>query len=119
MPRSGQLDPRARAIARELAAWREQTASDVDRPVGSILADPALVELAKRKPSTGVSGLEQIRGLHPPVIKRRGEAILAAIARGRAAEPIPREEARGRSEPGDAPLVSLAGGAAAHARAGG
>jgi ribonuclease D len=93
-------------VARELAAWREQTASDVDRPVGSILADPALVELAKRKPS-GVSGLEQIRGLHPPVIKRRGEAILAAIARGREAEPIPRDEPRGRSEPGDAPLISL------------
>ncbi len=106
LPRSGQLDPRARAVARELAAWREQTASDVDRPVGSVLGDPALVELAKRKP-TDVSGLEQIRGLHPPVIKRRGEAILAAIARGREAEPIPRDEPRGRSEPGDAPLISL------------
>jgi ribonuclease D len=100
------LDPRARAVARELAAWREQTASDVDRPVGSILGDPALVELAKRKP-TDVSGLEQIRGLHPPVIKRRGDAILAAIARGRDADPIPRDEPRGRSEPGDAPLISL------------
>ena len=98
LPRSGQLDPRARAVARELAAWREQTASDVDRPVGSILGDPALVELAKRKP-TSVSGLEQIRGLHPPVIKRRGDAILAAIARGREAEPIARDEPRGRSEP--------------------
>src|ERR1700753_303852 len=30
LPRSGQLDPRARAGARELAAWREQTASDLD-----------------------------------------------------------------------------------------
>ncbi len=106
LPRSGQLDPRARVVARELAAWREQTASDVDRPVGSVLGDPALVELAKRKP-TNVSGLEQIRGLHPPVIKRRGDAILAAIARGREAEPIPRDEPRGRSEPGDAPVISL------------
>jgi ribonuclease D len=106
LPRSGQLDPRARAVARELAAWREQTASDVDRPVGSVLGDPALVELAKRKP-TNLSGLEQIRGLHPPVIKRRGDAILAAIARGREAEPIPRDEPRGRSEPSDAPLISL------------
>jgi ribonuclease D len=106
LPRSGQLDPRARAVARELAAWREQTASDLDRPVGSILADPALVELAKRKPSA-IDGLGQIRGLHPPVIKRRGEAILAAIARGREADPIPRDEPRTRSEPGDAPLISL------------
>ena len=107
LPRIGQLDPRARAIARELATWREQTASESDRPVGSVLGDPALVELAKRHPST-VQGLEQIRGLHPPVIKRRGQAILDAIARGREAPPIPRDQARARSEPGDAPLIALA-----------
>jgi ribonuclease D len=101
LPRVGQLDPRARAV------WREQTASEADRPVGSILADPALVELAKRHPST-IAGLEQIRGLHPPTIKRRGQVILDAIARGREAAPIPRDEARGRSEPGDAPLIALA-----------
>ncbi len=106
LPRIGQLDPRARAVARELAAWRERTASEADRPVGSVLADPALVELAKRKPSS-ISALEQIRGLHPPVIKRRGQAIIDAIARGRDGEPIPREEARARSEPGDAPLIAL------------
>ncbi len=106
LPRVGQLDPRSRAVARELAAWRERTAAAADRPVGSIVADPALVELAKRKPSNP-QGLEQIRGLHPPVIKRRGSAILEAIARGREAEPIAREEARGRSEPGDAPLIAL------------
>jgi len=107
LARVGQLDPRSRAVARELAAWRERTASAQDRPVGSILADPALVELAKRHPST-VAGLEQIRGLHPPTIKRRGEAILEAIARGREAEPISRDEVRGRSESGDAPLIALA-----------
>ena len=107
LPRVGQLDSRARAVARELAAWRERTASEADRPVGSVLADPALVELAKRKPSS-ISALDQIRGLHPPVIKRRGQAILDAIARGREGEAIPREEARARSEPGDAPLIALA-----------
>jgi ribonuclease D len=107
LPRVGQLDPRARAVARELAAWRERTASEQDRPVGSILADPALVELAKRHPST-LSGLEQIRGLHPPTVKRRGQAILDAIARGREAPPIPRDEVRARSEPSDAPLIALA-----------
>jgi len=107
LPRIGQLDPRSRAVARSLAAWRERTASDLDRPVGSIVADPALVELAKRRPSTA-SGLEQIRGLHPPTIKRRGEAILAAIQQGLVSDPIPRDEARARSEPGDAPLIALA-----------
>jgi ribonuclease D len=107
LPRIGQLDPTARAVARELAAWRERTASEQDRPVGSVLADPALVELAKRQPSN-LRALEQIRGLHPSSIKRRGPAILAAIAAGLQAPPIARDEARGRSEPGDAPLIALA-----------
>ena len=92
LPRVGQLDPRARAVARELAAWRERTASDEDRPVGSVLADPALVELAKRHPSN-LGALEQIRGIHPSGIRRRGAAMLEAIAAGMKAEPIPRERA--------------------------
>jgi ribonuclease D len=107
LPRIGQLDPRSRAVARALAAWRERTASDLDRPVGSIVADPALVELAKRRPST-TSALEQIRGLHPPTIKRRGDAILDAIQVGLQSAPIPRDEVRARSEPSDAPLIALA-----------
>jgi ribonuclease D len=107
LPRIGQLDPRSRAIAQQLAAWRERIASELDRPLGSVLADPALVELAKRRPSS-IAGLEQIRGLHPPTIKRRGDAIIEAIARGLESEPIPRDQARGRSEAADAPLVALA-----------
>ena len=107
LPRVGQLDPRARAVAKELAAWRERTASDEDRPVGSVLADPALVELAKRHPSN-VGALEQIRGIHPSGIRRRGAAILEAIATGMKTPPIPREEPRGRSDPEDAPLIVLA-----------
>ncbi len=107
LPRVNQLDPRARAVAKELAAWRERTASSEDRPVGSVLADPPLVELAKRQPSN-VRGLEQIRGIHPSGVRRRGPAILEAIARGREGTPIPREAARERTEPGDAPLIALA-----------
>ena len=107
LPRVGQLDPRGRAVARELAAWRERTASTEDRPVGSVLADPTLVEIAKRQPSS-IRDLEHIRGIHPSGIRRRGEQILEAVVRGRAAEPIPRDEPRGRSDPGDAPLIALA-----------
>ena len=106
LPRVGQVDPRSRAVARELAAWREQTASKEDRPVGSVLADPTLVELAKRQPSN-LSALEHIRGLHPSGIRRRGPAILDAIARGREAQPIPRERGRDRFDSADAPLISL------------
>jgi ribonuclease D len=107
LPRVNQLDPRSRAVARELAAWRERTASAEDRPVGSVLGDPALVELAKRHPAN-LRGLEQIRGVHPSSLRRRGGDILEAIARGLKSEPIPRDQARGRSEPADAPLIALA-----------
>jgi ribonuclease D len=107
LPKIGQLDPRARAVARELAAWRERTAAGEDRPVGSVLADPALVELAKRHPAN-LSALEHIRGIHPSGIRKRGPAILDAIAAGMEAAPIPRDEPRGRSDPEDAPLIVLA-----------
>ncbi len=107
LPRIGQLDPRARAVARELGAWRERTAAREDRPVGSVVADATLVEIAKRRPAS-VRALEQIRGIHPSAIKRRGEKVLDAVARGIQAPPIPRDQARGRSDPGDAPLIVLA-----------
>jgi ribonuclease D len=107
LPRIGQLDPRSRAVARALAAWRERTAAAENRPVASVLGDPALVELAKRQPST-LDALAHIRGLHPSGIRRRGPAILEAIALGCQAPPIPREPARERFDPADAPLISLA-----------
>ena len=107
LPRIGQLDPRSRAVARRLAAWRERTASSEDRPVGSVLGDPALVEAAKRHPSNA-DGLARIRGIHRSIIKRRGDAILAAIKQGLTDPPIPREPARPRSDPSDAPMIALA-----------
>ena len=106
LPRAASLDPRSRAVARELAAWRERAASTEDKPVGTILPDPALVEIAKRKPAKAAD-LEQIRGLHGGHLRRRGGELLDAVERGRAAEPIPREARGPGSEPGDAPLVAL------------
>jgi ribonuclease D len=107
LPRSSSLDPRSRAVARELGAWRERTASSEDRPVGSVVADPALVELARRRP-TSHGALEHIRGIQPSTVRRRGDAILAAIERGLRAPPIQREEGRARSDSADVPLIVLA-----------
>ena len=107
LPRLGRLSDRARAVARELAEWREQEARAADRPPGSVLPDQALVELARRTPSDK-NGLEQIRGLPPQTMHRRGDALLSAVARGRDREaPEPPPEAAPR-DPADAPLVSLA-----------
>jgi ribonuclease D len=107
LPRLGRLSDAARAVARELAEWREQEARGADRPPGAVLPDHALVELARRKPRDK-NGLEQIRGLPPQTLHRRGDALVAAIARGRErTPPEPPPEAAPR-DPADAPLVSLA-----------
>jgi ribonuclease D len=107
LPRVGQLDPQARAVAKRLAAWRERTASTEDRPVGQVLQDPPLLELAKRHPKN-LDALRQIRGVHPSFIKRRGAALLEAIGAGLADPPIPREARRGHSDASDSPLIALA-----------
>ena len=108
LPRISGLDPRERAIARELAAWRERTAAQEDRPIGSVVRDPTLVELAKRGPGNPRE-LSQIRGAGPDVVRRRARDILAAVERGRAAEPIGLEEGeRLSTDAGDGPTIALA-----------
>jgi ribonuclease D len=108
LPRATGLGPRERAVARELAAWRERTAEAENRPVGSIVRDPTLVEIAKRTPSTR-GDLGQIRGINPDVVRRRGDALLEAVRRGREAEPIRLEESeRLPTEPQDGPVIALA-----------
>ena len=107
LPRVGQLDPQARAVAKRLAAWRERIASTEDRPVGQVLQDPPLLELAKRHPKNA-DALQQIRGIHPSFIKRRGAELLEAINAGLGDPPIPREARRGHSDSSDSPLIALA-----------
>jgi ribonuclease D len=108
LPRTVGLDPRERAVARELAAWRERTAEREDRPVGAVVRDPTIVELAKRQPS-GRRELAQIRGVNPDVVRRRGDDLIAAIQRGRAAPPISLDEGeRLGTEAQDGPVIALA-----------
>lgn len=107
LPKVTSLSARQRAIARELAAWRERTAEAEDKPVGSIVQDAALVEIARRQPRDA-KALADIRGVHQGIVRRRGREIEAALERGRDAEPIPGERGRGRSDAHDAPLISLA-----------
>jgi ribonuclease D len=72
-----------------------------------VTPDPAVVELSRRQPrDTGQ--LEHIRGLQPHVARRRGRDIVAAIERGRVAEPIRWDDERVPSDPRQAPLVALA-----------
>jgi ribonuclease D len=108
LPRVAGLNAQERAVVRELAAWRERTAAREDRPVGAVLRDPTVVELAKRHP-TGRRDLAQIRGINPDVVRRRGEDIVKAIEAGLGAPPIQLDEGdRLATEPQDGPVIALA-----------
>jgi ribonuclease D len=107
LPRINSLKAPARAVARELVEWREEVAESQDRPASTVLNDSALVELARRRPASPAE-LEQVRGVNPGSLRRRGADLLAAIERGSRREPIPAETGHHESSsPLDAPLIAL------------
>ena len=108
LPRASSLDPRERAVARALGAWRERTAAAEDRPVGAIVRDPSVIELAKRQPKDR-RALSQIRGIGPEVLRRRADDVLRVIEEGRHGEPIRVDEVERTSvDAVDGPTVALA-----------
>ncbi len=107
LPRLGRLNEKARAVALELVAWREENARSMDRPPGYILPDQALIELARRAP-TDHAGLEQIRGLPAQTMQRRGDRLIEAIERGKQRSAPPAAQEPPGRDPADAALVSLA-----------
>jgi ribonuclease D len=90
----GALSGRQTAVLKEVAAWRERAAAERDLPRGWLVKDPTLVEIARRQPST-VPALRSIRGVNARMAERSGPSILAAVAAGRAADPIEQDGARG------------------------
>jgi ribonuclease D len=93
----GALTPRQTAVLREVAAWRERTAARRDVPRGWLVKDPTLIEIARRQPSS-TGALKSIRGLNAKEAERSGGEIMAAIERGRRADPIGLD---GRAAPRD------------------
>jgi ribonuclease D len=109
LPRVRGLSPSSRPVARALVQWREETAARQDRPVQSVLGDAALMEIAKRKP-TSASELEQIRGSGSANLRRRGEELVQLVQRARELPPeeAPKEARPPAPRPEDAPLIALA-----------
>jgi ribonuclease D len=107
LPRVNSLDPAQRAVARELVAWREQTAREGDRPIQTVLSDAGLVEIAKRRPKT-MERMRQIRGINESAMNRRGKQILEVVERARELDPIPVEGERpAQPHPEDSVLIAL------------
>lgn len=107
LPRVNSVSPSARAIAYELILFREQVAEQQNRPAATVLSDIAIVELAKRAPRSPEQ-LEQIRGVNPGSLRRRGADLLAVIADGTRRPGIPVEEREQESSaPTDSPQIAL------------
>ena len=77
------LDGRGLAVLRELANMRETLAMKADRPPFMILGNEVLVALAALKPRDAAAILT-VKGCTANVVRRAGEAILAAVERGMA-----------------------------------
>ena len=75
---------------REIVAWREETARELNVPVPRICMDAVLTELARR-PRDTVGALAEVRGLRSDQVRRFGGGMIEAL-RGGADTPPPRLE---------------------------
>jgi ribonuclease D len=79
-----ELDAPGRAILRALWLAREERARADDRPPFKVLAEQAMLELARRRPASDEE-LARVPGVTPSVLRRMGPALRAAIAGAAAA----------------------------------
>ncbi len=108
LPRVRGMSAPSQNVARELVAWRECTAQERDKPVQSVLGDAALVEIAKRKP-TSAHKLEDIRGVAQNSLRKRGQELLEAVQRGlqESHQPLASDTRPPQPRPDDVPLIAL------------
>jgi ribonuclease D len=99
------MSRRQRAVAQEVAAWRERTAAVSNKPRRMVLSDLALQAIVQRPPHT-VDELRRTRGVDSRHLAQgRAREILDAIARG---EELAPEQIRMPSEGRDAPAPAAA-----------
>ncbi len=80
------LPPDAQPVLAALAAWRERTAQARDLPRHWVVPDEVLVAIAQHSP-TSRAALMRVPGAGGAIARRWAEAILAAVAAGRARGP--------------------------------
>lgn len=100
----GSLRGRGLVVLRELAAWREDTARERDKPRGSIIRDEALVEIARKAP-TSVAALRGLRAVRSRELDRNVDDVVARIVY---ALSLPREQwPEAPPSPGPAPSTGV------------
>ena len=105
------MSRRSRAVAQEVAAWRERTAAQTNRPRRRILSDLGLLAISQRPPHS-VAELRTARGIDGRHLAQgRADEILDAVRRGLE---LPsgdlRMPAEGRDAPAPAAAVAICSG---------
>jgi len=73
-------------VLREVFAWREKVAGQLDRAVFRVLMNDAMLAIAKAMPADE-QALRELKVVSPEQIRRWGDDILAAVRRGVEAPP--------------------------------
>ena len=75
------LTRRELALLRELVAWRDAVALQIDRSTFRVVGNEVLLEIAHTAPSTN-EALGAIKGMPRGIMERAGRDVLAAVQRG-------------------------------------
>lgn len=75
----GRMDKETLQALKHLARWREGVADDRNRARGFVISDSAMLQMARRKPSTAEE-LSSIDDIHPVALSRYAEDLLRTIA---------------------------------------
>jgi ribonuclease D len=81
------LDAPAIGAVRALAAWRMRVALELDRPLGWVLSEKSLIDLARQRP-TEPEAVRALKGLAQPA-RQRAEELVALIAAAVPGETMP------------------------------
>ncbi len=93
------MSRRSRGVAQEVAAWRERTAAETNRPRRMVLSDLGLLAISQRPPANG-DELRRSRGVDGRHLAQgRAAEILEAVRRG---QELPANRIRMPSEGRDA-----------------
>ncbi len=86
------LDVLGIATAMQLAAWRLRVCTELDKPLGQLVNDRTLLDLARHRPASDAA-VKATKGLSRPASARAAD-IVAAIAAARASDAPPRTLSR-------------------------
>jgi ribonuclease D len=84
-----EIDGRATAALKEIWLFRENQAASRDRAPFRVMPEDLMVRIAQAMPETR-EALAAVKGMTPYIIERFGAGLLAAVEKGRAAEPLVR-----------------------------